>query len=66
LAALDEVAGERGAEPASVALAWLMAKPDGHGPDRQRDLAEQLATLVAAARLRLSPEEVGRLDEASA
>ena len=39
LGALDAVASERGASPASVALAWLMAEADDHRPDRERDFA---------------------------
>lgn len=66
LAALDEVAGEHGAEPASVALAWLMAKPAVTAPIASATSLEQLATLVAATRLRLSDPEVSRLDMASA
>jgi aryl-alcohol dehydrogenase-like predicted oxidoreductase len=62
LDALDEVAGQKGAEPASVALAWLMAKPAITAPIASATSPEQLETLVAATRLSLSPDEMARLD----
>jgi hypothetical protein len=62
LAALDEVAAERGAEPASVALAWLMEKPSVTAPIASATSLQQLETLVAATRLKLSAEEMARLD----
>ncbi|MGY4318904.1 aryl-alcohol dehydrogenase-like predicted oxidoreductase [Bradyrhizobium sp. JR3.5] len=66
LAGLDEVAAESGAEPAAVALAWLMAKPGITAPIASATKPEQVATLVAAARLELSKGQVERLDAASA
>ncbi|KIU44680.1 MULTISPECIES: aldo/keto reductase [Bradyrhizobium] len=66
LACLDEVAAERRAEPASVALAWLMAKPSITAPIASATKPEQVATLVAATKLELSKEQVERLDAASA
>jgi aryl-alcohol dehydrogenase-like predicted oxidoreductase len=38
LAALDAIAAEHGTVPATVALAWLMAKPTVTAADRQRDI----------------------------
>ncbi len=66
LAALDAVASETGSEPASVALAWLLAKPSVTAPIASATSVEQVKTLVAATRLALTAEQVGRLDGASA
>lgn len=66
LACLDEVAAEKRAEPASVALAWLIAKPSITAPIASATKPEQVATLVAATKLELSKEQVERLDAASA
>lgn len=66
LAGLDEVAAETRAEPAAVALAWLMAKPSVTAPIASATRSEQVATLVAATKLELSKGQVERLDEASA
>jgi hypothetical protein len=66
LAALDAIGAERNAAPASIALAWLMAKPTITAPIASATSLDQLETLVAATRLELSAEEVKRLDEASA
>ena len=62
LAALDEVAAAKGAEPAAVALAWLMAKPAVTAPIASATSLKQLETLVAATELALSPDEMARLD----
>ena len=61
---VEGLAREKGATPAQIALAWVLAK----GPDivpipgtkRRRYLEEN----VAAADVALSPEEIRRLDEA--
>ncbi|MCC8979827.1 aldo/keto reductase [Bradyrhizobium acaciae] len=66
LAGLDEVAAETRAEPAAVALAWLMAKPGITAPIASATKPEQVATLVTAAKLELSKDQVARLDAASA
>jgi aryl-alcohol dehydrogenase-like predicted oxidoreductase len=66
LAAVKEVARELDATPAAVSLAWLLAKPTvSSAIFGARDL-EQLESNVAAAELTLSPEQLKRLDEASA
>ncbi|RSZ61694.1 aldo/keto reductase [Corynebacterium hylobatis] len=62
---LREVAKETGAEPATVALAWLMAK-GVTAPIASASTADQLPALMAAPKLELSAEQVARLDEASA
>lgn len=66
LAALDGVAAETGAEVATVALAWLMGKPTITAPIASATRPEQLKTLLAAASLTLTPEQMTALDTASA
>ncbi|WP_257170188.1 aldo/keto reductase [Bradyrhizobium sp. SRS-191] len=66
LAALDEVAKETGAQQASVALAWLLAKPSVTAPIASATKPEHVDTLVAATQLVLTPDQVARLDAASA
>jgi len=66
LAALDEVGGRRSAQPAEVALAWLMQREGVTAPIASATSREQLASLVHAARLRLTAEDVAALDAASA
>ncbi|MFF5186418.1 aldo/keto reductase [Streptomyces sp. NPDC000345] len=66
LAALDEVAGARGAEVATVALAWLAAQPTVAAPIASARTAEQLPALLAVAGLELTEEETGTLTRASA
>lgn len=66
LAALDETAAELGATPAQVALAWQMARPGITAPIASATSVAQLQELLGAARLRLSPAQGARLDDASA
>jgi aryl-alcohol dehydrogenase-like predicted oxidoreductase len=66
LAALDEVARERGAEIATVALAWLAAQPTVAAPIASARTVEQLPALLAVAELELTDEELTRLTKASA
>ncbi|MGO4777965.1 phosphoglycerate kinase [Lysobacter sp. 2RAB21] len=67
LAALDAVAaGHRGATPAQVALAWLIARPSITAPIASATSVAQLQELIAAARLSLSADEIAALDAASA
>lgn len=66
LDALDEVAGRTDAEPAQVALAWLIAREGVTAPIASATSRSQLAGLVKAAHLRLSADDIVRLDEASA
>jgi aryl-alcohol dehydrogenase-like predicted oxidoreductase len=63
--ALIEVADECGAEPASVALAWLLTRPTVVGPIASARVIEQLPALMASATLNLSMEQVDRLTTAS-
>lgn len=66
LAALDEVAGRHGATPTQVALAWLIARPGLTAPIASASKPEQMGDLIAAAKLPLDAEDIGRLDRASA
>lgn len=66
LAALDKAAETHGVEPATVALAWLTAQPTVAAPIASARTVEQLPPLLAAARLRLTAEDLELLDEASA
>jgi aryl-alcohol dehydrogenase-like predicted oxidoreductase len=64
--AMDAVAAARGTELATVAIAWLLAKPRVVAPIASATSPAQLAALTAAATLRLSPAEIAALDDASA
>lgn len=66
LAALDEVAARTGSKPASVALAWLMARPSVTAPIASATSLEQLEELIAATRLTLDADAIEQLDTASA
>lgn len=61
---LVEVAEARGVEPATVALAWQLAK-GVTAPIASASTPEQLPALVATATLQLSDDEVTSLDDAS-
>jgi len=60
-----EVARQRGAHPAQVALAWLLAKSYVTAPIIGANSVAQLRDLMPAAGLQLSREEVAALDEVS-
>jgi aryl-alcohol dehydrogenase-like predicted oxidoreductase len=66
LAALDATAQRLGATPAQVALAWQIARPSITAPIASATSLEQLAGLVAAARLELDGDALRALDTASA
>ncbi|MFE5596727.1 aldo/keto reductase [Streptomyces sp. NPDC056549] len=66
LSALDTVAEAHGAELATVALAWLAARPTVAAPIASARTVEQLPALVAAAGLTLTETELTLLNEASA
>ncbi|MEU6126118.1 aldo/keto reductase [Streptomyces sp. NPDC047123] len=66
LAALDEIAEGRGAQVATVALAWLAARPTVAAPIASARTVEQLPALLAVADLELTDAELGRLTAASA
>jgi aryl-alcohol dehydrogenase-like predicted oxidoreductase len=66
LAALDRVAKQHSSTPASVAIAWLMARPSVTAPIASATSLEQLETLIAATKLKLAPAAIAKLDQASA
>ena len=65
LAALDQVAAANDAKPAEVALAWLIAQKGVTAPIASATDRQQLASLVRAAALELSPQDLRVLDTAS-
>lgn len=66
LAVLDGVAQRNEATSAQTALAWLLAQPGVTAPIVSATSTEQLADIVKAGTLSLSPEDVAELTEASA
>jgi aryl-alcohol dehydrogenase-like predicted oxidoreductase len=65
LKALDEVAKEAGSTPASVALAWLAARPGITAPIASATSVEQLRDLIKGADLKLDAAEIEKLNQAS-
>lgn len=66
LKALDQVAEQYNANPASIALAWLIARPSVTAPIASVTNLLQLQDLVKAANIKLDVEDIAILDEASA
>jgi aryl-alcohol dehydrogenase-like predicted oxidoreductase len=64
--ALVEVAKRNGTTAATVALAWIIARPSVTAPIASATSVEQLESLAAATRLQLSAEDLTLLTEASA
>lgn len=65
LGALDQVAARTGASCAEIALAWVAAQPGVTAPIASATNLDQLASLVRAAELSLSPEDLEILNKAS-
>jgi len=65
LAALDEVAGRLATTPATVAVAWLLARPNVTAPIASVTSLDQLAPLLTAASLTLDRSSIRLLDSAS-
>ncbi|PAW93941.1 alcohol dehydrogenase [Mucilaginibacter sp. MD40] len=65
LRALDEVAATYNSSPASVALAWLMARPGITAPIASATSISQLNELIRSTELNLNPEDVEKLTTAS-
>jgi aryl-alcohol dehydrogenase-like predicted oxidoreductase len=63
---LDAIAAAHGTTVAAVALAWLKAQPTVAAPIASARNPAQLADLLPMANLKLSAEELERLDRASA
>lgn len=62
---LEAIASDRGTAIATVALAWLLAKPTVTAPLASATKVAQLNELLAAADLKLNADEVAALDAAS-
>jgi aryl-alcohol dehydrogenase-like predicted oxidoreductase len=58
-----EVADARGVPPAQVALAWLLAKPEVSAPIVGASKMQHLEDAVAAVAIKLTADEVARLEE---
>jgi aryl-alcohol dehydrogenase-like predicted oxidoreductase len=63
--ALDAIAAARDTTVAAVALAWLLAQPAVTAPIVGANTPAQLADLLPASNLRLTSDEVARLDAVS-
>jgi aryl-alcohol dehydrogenase (NADP+) len=61
LEALDEVAEQLDAQPAAIAIAWLLAHPRVVAPIASARTPEQLEAILPAARIELTPEQLNRL-----
>jgi aryl-alcohol dehydrogenase-like predicted oxidoreductase len=60
---LAQVAAERGAPPAQVALAWLLGRPGVTAPIVGATKLGHISDALAAVQLTLTEEEVARLEE---
>lgn len=65
LAVVDRIATEHGAEPASIAIAWLLAKRSVAAPVASASRPEQVNALMAAAGIRLTRAQMLDLDRVS-
>ncbi|HEY0374137.1 MAG TPA: aldo/keto reductase [Amnibacterium sp.] len=63
LAVLDEISDEVGQHVGRIALAWLLSKPNVAAPVVRVPTARQLADLMPAANIALTPEQLARLDD---
>ncbi|RBP99057.1 aldo/keto reductase [Bifidobacterium xylocopae] len=66
VAELDRVAKDHNVQPATVALAWLKARPQVAAPIASARIPDQLPALLAAARLDLTAQDMKALDQISA
>jgi aryl-alcohol dehydrogenase-like predicted oxidoreductase len=66
LNSLDQVAEAHGSTPASVALAWLMARPSVTAPIASATSLAQLNDLIEATKLELDHSSIELLNQASA
>lgn len=63
LTALDRIAAEHAVQPASVALAWLLAKPDIVAPVTSATHVSHVDPLIQAGHVALTRAQVAQLDE---
>jgi aryl-alcohol dehydrogenase-like predicted oxidoreductase len=66
LQALDAVAAEHDSPPATIALAWLLSKPNVVAPVVSASTVDQVFDLVAAVDIRLTRSQLTSLDRAGA
>jgi len=60
---VNEIAGERGLPPAQIALAWVLSKPVITSPIVGATKPKHLEDAIAAVSVKLSPDEIKRLEE---
>ena len=65
LSTLDSVAKAHDSSVASVALAWLLVKPNVVAPVVSASRPQQVDDFAAATRLQLSRQQVSELDRVS-
>ncbi|MDF2388530.1 aldo/keto reductase [Nostoc ellipsosporum NOK] len=65
LAALDAVSARHSAKQAEVALAWAIARPGVTAPIASATKAGQMDSLIKAASLKLTADDMAELDKAS-
>jgi len=63
---LDAISAQHSTTPATVALAWLIARPGITAPIASATSLQQLEELVAAVTLELTPADIQELDDMSA
>ncbi len=61
LAVMDQIAAETGASLAQIAIAWVLAQPGITAPITSATSLNQLAEIIAATRLTLTPDQLARL-----
>ncbi|MDP9413672.1 MAG: aldo/keto reductase [Pseudomonadota bacterium] len=66
LSAIDRVAEEARATPAQVALGWTAAQPGVTAPLASASSVAQIEELLGCLQLKLTPDQLARLDAASA
>ena len=66
LEAVRSVAGELGATPTAISLAWLLAQPGMTAPIIGANTVEQLQASLASLEVKLTAEQLERLESASA
>jgi aryl-alcohol dehydrogenase-like predicted oxidoreductase len=66
LGALDQIHAETGAPLAAIALAWTNAQPGIAATLASATSVDQLNEQLAAMNFELTPDQIARLDEASA
>ena len=66
LRAVDHVADSHGCEPATVAIAWVLSRPNVVAPIASARIPDHLDAIVKAATLQLTDEERVLLETASA